>query len=810
MNKHFIILLLFLCIKAQGQITVISGQTANSLAQELAGPGIQVSNAILTCDTQAYARFEIAPPNTSNLGIGAGIVLTSGSAFNNGFNQGVNNPSSIITTANSNLGDPDLALLTTNTIRDACKFEFDFIPLGDTIKFEYIFASCEYPGFTCSAFNDIFGFFISGPGITGPFTGGAQNIAIVPGTTSCPVGVNTINCPNSAGCCNTTTNCVANGAGCGSLTTAQTCNMFVCNAPTNPNSNTVVYPGFTIPLTATAVTIPCSTYHLKLAIADATDQSLDSGVFLKAGSLSSNNVSLSFNTATGLATPFIVEGCDSLTIKIKRSIAGAGVIQPDTVNVYFSGSAIMGTDYNTPPGQVYFAGSLLDTVQTIVITPYADGIWEVGDSITIKLATGCNASVSDSITVFIKDTLDFQFANTNTAVCVGATINTFGIGYPGMTFAWTPGANFSNPFDINSVCTPTVGTQTYTVTSSYLNCPQVSKSFTVITDPIPSISMQSLYTLCSIDSIQLSASISPTLVNYVWSPSSNLLNTNSLNPLFVGTNSQIYTLTATTTNAFCTSSAISNVTVYQQAQGTINILDTLVCGGTVLQLNANTPLGNYQWFPNYYISCTNCPNPIVNPPNVTTYSVVFTQPQGCQDTLTSKIQINPPFTLTLVNQDTTIEPGTTIELVSYGAFGYNWVPSYYLGNTNGNITYAAPMESITYTLIGTDTFNSCPQYKELKVKVIEKDIFTPNVFTPNGDKINDVFKLTSKKYVKIQEFRIFNRWGQEMFSSIIPNEGWDGTFKGAPCDAATYFYTATYSYSSGRTEQTRGEFVLMR
>ncbi|MBK7297043.1 MAG: choice-of-anchor L domain-containing protein [Flavobacteriales bacterium] len=62
---------------------------------------------------------------------------------------------------------------------------------GD-VSFNFVFASEEYPGYVCGTVNDAFGFFISGPGITGPFSNGAANIALIPGTTV-PVTINSVN-----------------------------------------------------------------------------------------------------------------------------------------------------------------------------------------------------------------------------------------------------------------------------------------------------------------------------------------------------------------------------------------------------------------------------------------------------------------------------------------------------------------------------------------------------------------------------------------------------------------------------------------
>ncbi|MEX2485639.1 MAG: choice-of-anchor L domain-containing protein, partial [Brumimicrobium sp.] len=77
----------------------------------------------------------------------------------------------------ANLNDPDLDAITNGSATNGAIIEFDFVPTGDTLSFNYIFASTEYTSFTCSNYNDVFGFFISGPGINGPFTNNAENIA---------------------------------------------------------------------------------------------------------------------------------------------------------------------------------------------------------------------------------------------------------------------------------------------------------------------------------------------------------------------------------------------------------------------------------------------------------------------------------------------------------------------------------------------------------------------------------------------------------------------------------------------------------
>src|SRR5690606_29875203 len=104
---------------------------------------------------------------TTNLGLDSGLVLTSGQAASNASAIGVNGPNGGGSGPSINNGggtvEPDLQSLVTQAIKDVCKLEFDFIPTGDTVSFQYVFGSSEYQSYSCSIYNDVFGFFISGP-----------------------------------------------------------------------------------------------------------------------------------------------------------------------------------------------------------------------------------------------------------------------------------------------------------------------------------------------------------------------------------------------------------------------------------------------------------------------------------------------------------------------------------------------------------------------------------------------------------------------------------------------------------------------
>jgi PKD repeat protein len=216
--------------------------------------GITISNVQFTGSKNAVGYFDAG---NTNLGISAGIMITSGSIFN-AVGPNIDGFSS---TNNGAEGDADLTTLSMSVTFDASVIEFDLIPTEDTIIFKYVFGSEEYSEWVGSTFNDVFGFFVDG-----------QNIALIPNT-SVPVTINNVNCITG-------------------YTDYYVCNdpynfscPFNADCPTLPDSTTVEYDGFTTPLSALALVVPGQTYHIKIAVADASDYIYDSGVFLSISSL---------------------------------------------------------------------------------------------------------------------------------------------------------------------------------------------------------------------------------------------------------------------------------------------------------------------------------------------------------------------------------------------------------------------------------------------------------------------------------------------------------------------------------------------
>ncbi len=205
--------------------------------------------------------------NGLDIGFLNGVIISTGNA-SDAFGSGT---STLAATSFMTPGDSELnAIISPTATYDAAILEFDFVPTSDTLKFNFVFGSEEYPEFVPS-FNDVFAFFLSGPNPAGGnYTG--QNIALIPGTNT-PVSIYNVN----------------NGSDSPPTGPCVNCAYYVDNyAGTFP----VTLDGYTIPIKAQALVVPCQTYHIKLAIADAGDATLDSHVYLEAGSFSSGGCNI--------------------------------------------------------------------------------------------------------------------------------------------------------------------------------------------------------------------------------------------------------------------------------------------------------------------------------------------------------------------------------------------------------------------------------------------------------------------------------------------------------------------------------------
>ena len=258
--------------------------------------------------------------------------------------------------------------------------------------------------------------------------------------------------------------------------------------------------------------------------------------------------------------------------------------------------------------------------------------------------------------------------------------------------------------------------------------------------------------------------------------------------------------------------------------------DTFACLNQPVYMRASGADG-YDWYEVHEgvftsasasLSCTSCSDPIALPKVTTTYAVVFTNnvhqsnpmnPNyeiGCPDTMFTTVNINPLPPVRSSNRDTTIGYGKSVQLFATGASNFTWTPVGSLNDPNSPAPMASPKETTNYIVSGTDS-NGCVARDTVKVMVDYKDnLLIPSAFTPNGDGRNDVFKVINASFQRLMEFRVFNRWGQEIFSTTDIQSGWDGKWKGVNQGIGNYQYLIRVAYPDGNVETYKGDINLIR
>ena len=371
----------------------------NLISKVFLGTGVTITDINFVGNPAAVGFFD---KGSAAVGLERGIILSTGDAAKvSGVGEdGAQDNNDLFEQYRS---EPDLELLTNGEpLRNVATYTIKFIPSADTLSFRYVFASEEYPEFVCSAFNDVFGFFISGPGINGGFENNGKSISMVPGT-NFPVTINFIN-NGQVGVWGNVANCQP------PLGSLGFSNLF----RNNENSQSQpIYDGLTQVFTAQTVVVPCQEYTIKLTIADVTDEGYDSGVFLEAKSFGTNEITVVSETESPDGA--IAEGCTNGLVKIKLTTPSA---QEQTLNYNIFGTAENGVDYELLPGVITIPAGT--TEAAIDIVAIEDDIIELTESIFIEIMT--DACTRDTISVFITDPQLDPVALSDTLICNGESV----------------------------------------------------------------------------------------------------------------------------------------------------------------------------------------------------------------------------------------------------------------------------------------------------------------------------------------------------------------------------------------------------
>ncbi len=717
MKKNIILVLVLTVISyySFSQMTISTGAlTPAQYVNNLVGPGIAVSNVTYTGTTQQIGSFG----GTSNIGFASGVVISSGATTElvgpaSAVSAGQTNVSGISNAdllSVANLAATAVGSGTITSTTDAAILEFDFVPVSNLVSFNFVFASDEYLTYVNTVFNDVFGFFVSGPGITGPyaspagFPNGSTNLALVPGTTT-PITISTIHPGLNS-------------------------QYYVNNTGTTQAMN-----GFTTPIPVTFAVICGETYHFKFAVADCQDNYLSTAVFMQDASFVSPPVDLTLETANGTDT--IPEACVDANVLFIRSSCQSNLAL--TVDYTVTGTAIDGTDFTIAASPIILASGQ-DTA-AINIIPIVDALAEGTETIIITVtfldALGNPQSISG--TLYIADIEPLSINETDlTFQCYNDSIELTAIGAGGSgvyTYDWQQSLSDSihDYVSINQN-----GSFDYLVTMTDICLGSITDTVTVIMNQ----------TLVVDTMIMGPATCEP--VGFV----SGMVTGQS------GVPSYQWTGPGAGNPAFIDASVWQNLS---SGWYYFNVFDN-VC----------------EVHDSIFV-------PILNPP-IAQFTASATA--GC-DPLTVNFTNNSQNAL---NYAWDFGNGNTANSTTTSSQSqvYNGSSIVRLIASQGNCADTA-FVSITILTCGcmdplATNYNPAANFDDGSCFYPLPTVEAPNVFTPGGDNVNELFFLTTTNSTSI-ELTVLNRWGNTIYESIGINPAWNGKTKnGIDVEEGVYFY----------------------
>ncbi|CAN5125677.1 hypothetical protein BH09BAC5_BH09BAC5_09420 [soil metagenome] len=442
-----------------------------------------------------------------------------------------------------------------------------------------------------------------------------------------------------------------------------------------------------------------------------------------------------------------------------------------SVNLTVSG----GTQYSWTSNPVGFTS----TQTAITISPSVTTTYYV-------IATSSQCSSNDSVTVTVNPLPVISLSN-DSSICAGQTLNLLATG--GTQYSWT-----SNPVGFTStqsqVLVSPVVTTTYYVSVSNGMCSSVDSVIITINSPF-TVTISGPSTTCSGQPVTLIATGG---AQYNWSS----------NPIGFSSMSDTVQVTPTVNTVYyvsgtigqCTSIDSFNISIAPAPVININS-PSAVCTGASVTLNASGGQ-TYLWNTGGTTSTLT-----VNPTSTTTYSVTVTSSSNCSaiDSVTVQV-VQPPVASIFGGTATCTGMATTLS--ASGGSSYLWST----GASTSSIQVAPTLTS-TYTVIVSNGI--CSDSASVRVEILDEEstLYIPNVFTPNGDGINEMFSVGASGINNFQGM-IYNRWGELLFTWNDFSSGWDGTYKGNLVSEGVYVYLITCYTDCNVAITRRGAVTVLR
>lgn len=425
-------------------------------------------------------------------------------------------------------------------------------------------------------------------------------------------------------------------------------------------------------------------------------------------------------------------------------------------------------------------------------------------TLIVSNSKGCVDTARVNITVFDKPQVSLAFRDT--LICRNDVIQLAAAGTG--NFSWSPLVNITNPNSSNPTVSPPSDTWYYVTLTDNGCVNQDSVRVRVISTV--SLDAISDTTICQGDAIQLNASSNG--LQFSWTPAGNLNNPNIINPVAITPTSTTYVVTATVGSCSATDQVTVTTIPYPVADaGT----DPLICFNTSVRLQATINGSSFNWSPAAYLNDPSVLNPVASPPRTTTYILSAFDTLGCpkpgRDTLTVTVL---PRVVAFAGRDTTVIAGQPLQFNASGGLNYSWSPATGLSNPFiadpvGN--YSTADDLVRYKVLVTDQAG-CADSAYVSVRVFKTvpSVFVPTGFTPNNDGRNDQVQPFAVGMRRINYFRVFNRWGQLVFSTTINGAGWDGRIGGVLQGTGVYVWMVSAEDYLGRPYFSKGTVTLIR
>jgi gliding motility-associated-like protein len=710
------------------QIVITPGATATQLANNIVAPGITVTNATMNCAQTACGTW------TGNLQAGGsqlsngGIVMTTGSAANADGPNATGSSSTAV--AGFDFSDPHLTTQpgagNPAPNRDNCVLEFDMQPSCAAFNVNFVFGSEEYPEFVTGSFNDGFGIFISGPN---PAGGNYNNYNVARLNNGQLVSIDNVNANTNAQYYNTN------------------------------NTGVIQYDGYTDGLTAQLSVIACSTYHVKIVIADAGDESYDSGLFLGVGSFS-------------CSTPL-------LTVNTPAPICGGQ-------NAVLTATAGTTGTYTWSDGQ---------TGASITVAPQATTTYTVTYSIN-----GC-VDVTASTTVTVTPPIQALF----TALGPYCATDTPGI------LPTTSDNSIQGTWSPATINTATANTTTYNFTPAANSC-GLPNTMTVVVNPQGAPTFAQLGPYCQGDAVGQLPTTSTNGVVGTWTPS-------TINSNLPGNTTYNFVPTV----AECTSNASMTVNIIPIAAPSFNSNITDGCTPLNVSFSTPTvPNVTYDYSINNTSFGTN-PSANYNFTNAGCYDVTLTATnQGCvQSTTIPDMICVETAPSVFFSASPTILENSEQQVVftnnTIGGVNYSWDLGDGSTSTEMNLDHLYSNINGNYAVtLTSSTALGCSSSYTVTLTYIDNPVFyIPNTFTPDEDQFNQTWGpvFTSGFDPFNFDLFIYNRWGELIWESHDAKERWDGSYgkKGTKVPSGIYSYKIRFKPTNTDEKVTvSGHINLMR